>query len=86
MAESTKTGPLQRSVEGDLQYFGYTSIIFANNGDTFTTPLKLLYEINLTPTTNASYGFTQSNNSSGFVVLTLVAGLGLTFQGGVTGK
>lgn len=57
------------------------SIVFANTGDTWTVPgMKRVKAICLTPTTNASFGFTKSAN-----VITLTAGAGLTFTGCVIG-
>ncbi len=57
------------------------SVVFANNGDTWTVPgIKQIYSINLTPTTGTAFGFTRSGN-----VLTLAAAGGLTFSGSVTG-
>lgn len=85
MAEATKTGPLQRSVRGDTQYFGWDSVAFAANGDTLTLPFKKLFSIDLTPTTNTAYGFTVSY-SGGNTILTLVSGGALMFQGGASGK
>ena len=81
MAEATITNRQQNSVLGDLVRVGADSIAFAANGDTWTTPLSTVYEINLTPTTNTAFGFTVSGG-----VITLVSGGALTFRGGVSGK
>jgi len=81
MAAATVTNRRQNRVEGDLRMFIADSIVFANNSDTLTVPgMKRIYSISLTPTTNASFGFTVSG-----AVITLVAGAGLTFQGSVSG-
>lgn len=85
MAEATKTGAQKRSVLGDLRYYGFDTVVFANTGDTFTTTLKHIESLTFIPTTNASYGFTYSVNSSGYAVATLVASAGLTFRGGAIG-
>ena len=56
-------------------------IVFANTGDTWAVPgVKTIYDLSLTPTTNASFGFTYSGNT-----VTLTAGGGLTFRGTVEG-
>ena len=81
MAEATVTSPHQRSVMGDVAAYGADSIVFAANSDVWTTPLKHIYAINLTPTTNTAFGFTVSAG-----VITLVAASGLTFRGEVIGK
>lgn len=81
MPAAVVTGSQQRSVLGDLNYVGANSIAFANNGDTWDTGLRYVEDISLTPTTNASFGFTVSGG-----VLTLVSAAGITFRGGVTGK
>lgn len=81
MAEATVTGRQQNVVLGSLRRVGANSIVFANNGDTWTIPgVKGIREINLTPTTNTAFGFTISAN-----VITLVAAGGLTFRGGIVG-
>lgn len=85
MAEAVVTGRQQNAVLGSLRRIGANSIAFANTGDTWTIPgLKVVREINLTPTTNASYGFTVSL-VSGSAVITLVSGGAVTFRGGVLG-
>lgn len=81
MPAATVTLTHQRSVMGDVQAQGADSIVFANNGDTWTTNLKHIFAINLTPTTNTAFGFTVSGG-----VITLVAANGLTFRGEVIGK
>lgn len=81
MAAATVTGMQQRVVMGSLNRWGANSIVFANTGDTLTVSgLKVVKQIDLTPTTNASFGFTVSGN-----VITLTAGAGLTFRGGILG-
>lgn len=81
MAAATVTGRLQNDVLGRLRQVAATSIVFANTGDTWAIPgIKKIYRLDLTPTTNASYGFTISG-----ATITLTAGAGLTFSGGVTG-
>ena len=81
MAAATVTGRQLNRVVGDLRRVGANSVVFANTGDTWTVPgIKNVQEINLTSTTNASFGFTVSNN-----VITLTAGAGLTFRGSVLG-
>lgn len=81
MAAATVTGHQQESVLGDLRYIGANSIAFANNGDTWATPLKHIEAIMLTPTTNTAFGFTVSAGT-----ITLVSAGALTFRGGVMGK
>lgn len=81
MADATITNEQQNSVMGDLIRIGADSIAFANNGDTWATPLGHIFEINLTPTTNTAFGFTISGGT-----ITLVSAGALTFRGGVTGK
>jgi hypothetical protein len=81
MAAATVTGRFQNNVIGNLRWFGASSIVFANNGDTLTVPgIKTVRQISLTPTAGTAYGFTVSGN-----VITLVAAGGLTFRGGITG-
>lgn len=81
MPAATVTGSQQVSYEGDQVYIGADSIVFANTADTWDTKLKQVNAIDLTPTTNASFGFTVSGG-----IITLVAAAGLTFRGGVKGK
>lgn len=81
MPAATITGAQQESVYGDLRVIGADSIVFANNGDTWATPLRHIHSINLTPTTNTAFGFTVSGGT-----ITLVAASGLTFRGSVIGK
>lgn len=84
MAAATVTGAQQDAVLGNLNRRGANSIVFANNGDTWTVPgIKTIFEINLAPTTlpPGTYYFTVSAN-----VITLVsASGGITFTGGVLG-
>jgi hypothetical protein len=81
MAAATVVYNGRRNVTGHTREIAYTSVVFANTGDTLTVPgIKTIRTIDLTPTTNASYGFTVSTN-----VITLTAGAGLTFQGAVSG-
>lgn len=80
MAEATVTGQFQNNVPGAKRQVGASSIVFAANGDTWTTGLKSVETINLTPTTNTAFGFTVSGG-----VLTLVAASGLTFRGSAEG-
>jgi hypothetical protein len=80
MAAATVTGVQQEQVAGSYKYVGANSLVFANNSDVWVTGLKHIYSINLTPTTNASFGFTVSGGT-----ITLVAAAGLTFRGGVFG-
>lgn len=81
MAEATITSPHLRTVMGSVVAQGADSIVFAANSDTWTTSLRHIYAINLTPTTNTAFGFTVSGG-----VITLVAAGGLTFMGEVIGK
>ncbi len=81
MAAATVTYQGRRNVTGHTREIAYTSVVFANNGDTLTVPgIKVVRTVDLSPTTNTAYGFTISGN-----VLTLVAASGLTFAGAVTG-
>lgn len=81
MAAATVTFNGRRNVTGHSREIAYTSVVFANTGDTLTVPgIKNIRTIDLTPNSNASYGFSVSAN-----VITLTAGAGLTFQGAVTG-
>ena len=80
MAAATITTPQQHAVLGNLRRRGANTIAFAANGDTWATGLKVIREIDLTPTTNDSYGFTVSGGT-----LTLVSGGAVTFRGGVLG-
>lgn len=80
MAAAVVTGVQQSVVLGNLRRVGANSIAFAANGDTWVTPLKHIYEINLMPTTNTAVGFTVSGGT-----ITLVSGGAVTFRGGVIG-
>jgi hypothetical protein len=81
MAAATATFNARRNVTGHSREVAYSTVVFANNGDTLTVPgIKSVRTLDLTPTSNASYGFTISGN-----VITLVAGAGITFVGAVTG-
>lgn len=81
MAAATVTGRRQNDVDGRMRRVSASSIVFANNSDTWTVPgIKTIYGINLTPTANTAYGFTVSGN-----VITLVAANGLTFNGSILG-
>lgn len=81
MAAATVTGLGRPHVIGDRRYRAATSIVFANNGDTWTVPgMKNISGILLTATTNTAFGFTVVGN-----VLTLVSAGGLTFRGGAIG-
>lgn len=82
MAAATVTGRNRRNnVVGYLRQLSATSIVFANNGDTWTVPgIKMIAGIHLTPTTNTAFGFTISGN-----IITLVAASGLTFAGDIVG-
>jgi hypothetical protein len=81
MAAATVTFNGRRNVTGHTREIAYTSVVFANNGDTLTVPgIKNIRTIDLTPTSNSSYGFTVAAN-----VITLVSGGTVTFQGAVTG-
>jgi len=81
MAAATVTLRRQNDVTGRLRQVSAGSVAFASSGDTWTVPgIKTIYEISLTPTTNASYGFTTSGN-----VITIVSGGAVTFLGCVVG-
>lgn len=81
MAAATVTGRRQNDVAGRLRVVSASAIAFANTGDTWAVPgIKTIYDISLTPTTNASFGFTISG-----ATITLTAGAGVTFLGSVTG-
>ncbi len=81
MAAATVTGRQQNVVMGSLRRVGATSIVFASTGDTWTVPgIKVIRQLDLTPTANTAFGFTISGN-----VITLSASGGLTFMGGVLG-
>lgn len=81
MAAATVTGIRLNDVVGRLRAVFRSSVVFANNGDTWTVPgIKTIYSINLVPTTNVAFGFTISGNT-----ITLVAASGLTFSGSVIG-
>lgn len=81
MPAATVTGRRQNDVLGRLRNVSASSVVFAANGDTWAVPgLKTIYSVDLTPTTNASFGFTISGNT-----ITLASGGAVTFSGGVTG-
>ena len=81
MAAATITGRRQNQVMGGLRVVTADTIAFANTGDTWTVPgIKRIASIDMTPTTNASFGFTVAAN-----VITLTAGAGVTFIGQVSG-
>lgn len=81
MAAATVTLRQQNDVQGRLRVVTALSVAFAANGDTWTIPgIKKVYYIDLTPTTNASYGFTISGNT-----ITLASGGAVTFGGAVSG-
>ena len=80
MAAATVTSLQQDAVLGNLRRKGAGSIAFAASGDTWATGLKVIRGIDLTPTTNDSYGFTVSGGT-----LTLASGGAVTFRGGVLG-
>lgn len=81
MAAATVTGRQQNVVMGSLRRVGATSVVFASNGDTWQIPgVKVIKQIDLTPTAGTAFGFTISGNT-----ITLVASGGLTFMGGVLG-
>lgn len=82
MAAATVTQKRQEQVFGGRRYVGASSIVFANNGDTWDTNLNSIDAILLTPTTNVAFGFTVSGGG----ILTLVCATGLTFRGGVLGN
>lgn len=81
MAAATVTNRRQNTVIGNRRQVVADSIAFANNGDTWTVPgIKRIETIDLTPTTQSSFGFTVSGN-----VITLVSGGAITFLGGASG-
>lgn len=81
MAAATVSLQGRRNVNGYVREVFATSVAFANTGDTWTVPgIKTIRSIDLTPTTNVSYGFTVSGN-----VITLTATAGVTFLGSVSG-
>lgn len=80
MASATVTGRKQNNVSGNRRQIRATSIAFAANGDTWVTGLKQVEVVDLTPTTNAGYGFTISGGT-----ITLVSGGAITFFGDVEG-
>jgi hypothetical protein len=81
MPAATVTGRKQNRLNGDLRQVTATSVAFAANGDTWAVPgIKTVWEISLTPITNASYGFAVSGN-----VITLASGGAVTFYGSVSG-
>lgn len=87
MAAATVTGVFRKHVLGDRFLYGASSVVFANNGDTWAVPLKTINLICMTPTTNVAFGFTTSYSAAtGLTTLTLVAASGLTFLGGAIGN
>jgi len=81
MAAATVTNRRQNRIAGDLRVFMADSVVFANTGDTLTVPgMHRIASIDMTPTTNASFGFTISG-----AVITLTAGAGLTFLARISG-
>ncbi len=81
MAAATVTNRRQNTILGARRQIIADSIVFANNGDTWTVPgIKRIETIDLTPTAGTAYGFTVSGN-----VITLVSAGGLTFLGGASG-
>lgn len=81
MAAATLTNRRQNTVIGNRRQVVADSIVFANNGDTWAVPgIKRVETIDLTPTTQSSYGFTVLGN-----VITLVSGGAVTFLGGASG-
>lgn len=80
MAAAIVTGRERWFVLGNLRGVSCPGLTFANNGDTWTCRLKVIGAILLTPTTNASYGFTVAGGT-----ITLVSAAGLEFRGGVLG-
>lgn len=80
MAEATQTGRTRFFVLGNLRGQAAPGLTFAANGDVWTTKLKVIGAILLTPTTNTAYGFTVSGGT-----ITLVSAGALTFRGGVLG-
>lgn len=81
MAAATVTTRRKNSVLGDLVYISADSIAFASNGDTWDTGLNRISAIMLTPTADDSFGFSVSGGT-----ITLAAGAGITFRGGVLGS
>ena len=81
MAAATVTLRQQNDVQGRLRVVTALSVVFASNGDTWQIPgIKKIYTIDLTPTTNASFGFTTSGNT-----ITIASGGSVTFSGAVSG-
>lgn len=81
MAAATVTNRRQNDIQGRMRFVQADTIVFANNGDTWTVPgIKRIASIDMSPTTGTAYGFTVSGN-----VITLVSAGGLTFVGGATG-
>ena len=80
MAAATVTLRQQNVVVGNLRYVGAGSVAFAADADTWNTGLKTIRAIQLTPTTNGSFGFSVSGGT-----ITLDSGGALTFRGGVLG-
>lgn len=81
MASATVTNRRQNTVLGSRRQVVADAIAFANNGDTWVVPgIKRVETIDLTPTTNASFGFTVSG-----ATITLVSGGAVTFLGGASG-
>lgn len=84
MAAATVTGNRQENVSGNRRVIYATSIVFANNGDTWDTGLKQIDVIHLTPTTGTAFGFTVGTGANSGR-LTLVSAGGLTLRGSVEG-
>lgn len=83
MAAATVTGRQQNVVVGNLRYVGANSVAFAADADTWDTGLRAIRAIQLTPfgaASDDSFGFNISGGT-----LTLDAGAGVTFRGGVLG-
>jgi hypothetical protein len=81
MAAATITNRRQNDIQGRMRVVQADTVVFANNGDTWTIPgIKRIATIDLTATAGTAYGFTIAGN-----VITLVSAGGLTFVGGVSG-
>ena len=78
MAAATATGRKLNRVSSDIRVVVWSSVVFANTGDTLTVPgIKSITDISYTPTTNAAFGFTIGTGASSNVV-TLTSAAGLT--------
>jgi hypothetical protein len=81
MAAATVTYNGRRNVTGHTREVAFNTVVFANTGDTLAVPgIKTIRTIDLTPTTNAAYGFSIAGN-----IITLTSAAGLTFTGAVSG-